>query len=117
MQAQNDGVEMQMFSTTAMILGQSKGPLPLSSYEKAERDPVQKPMIIEYQSGLVDSLTILTVIQPSGGATLPQWSVAAGKKRELRLGDLLIRCDNRQATVSLGKTPDMTWTVGLPSQR
>jgi hypothetical protein len=117
MQAQNDGVEMQMFSTTAMILGQSKGPLPLSSYEKAERDPVQKPMIIEYQSGLVDSLTILTVIQPSGKAAGPQWSVAAGKKRELRLGELLIQCDNRQATVSLGKTPDMTWTIRLPSQK
>jgi len=68
---------------------------------------------------------MLTLIQPSvgvaapqsGGVAAPQWSVAAGKKRELRLGDLLIRCDNRQATVSLGKTADMTWTIGLPSQK
>ncbi|WP_263418056.1 heparinase II/III-family protein [Terriglobus albidus] len=117
MRAQNDSVEMHLFSTTAMILGQSKGPFPLSSYEKAEREPVQKPMIIEYQSGLVDSLTILTLIQPSGGAIAPQWSVAAGAKRALRLGDLLIQCDNRQATVSFGKTPDMTWTIGPPSQK
>ena len=117
LQAQNDGVEMHMFSTSAMILGQNKGPFPLSNYEKAERAPTPRPTIIEYQSGSVDSVTILTVIQPSGGATAPQWSVAAGKKRELRLGDLLIRCDNRQATVSLGKTPDTTWTIGLPSQK
>lgn len=117
MQAQNDGVEMRMFSTAAMTLSRGKGAFPLSSYEKAEREPTQRPTIIEYQSGHVDSLTILTVIQPSGVATLPQWSVAVGKKRELRLGDLLIRCDNRQATVSFGKTPDLTWTIGLPSQK